>query len=442
MIYTLLKFLLQPLHRMYYKRIIVEGKENIPRDGVIFTSNHQNAMMDAMAIVAASGRKPWFMARADMFTLAFYRFFLGIFRIIPIYRQRDGKEGLKKNNDVFEQAATMLVKGHSLALFPEAGHAEHRRLQALRKGFVRIGFQALEKSGFDKEIAIIPVGLYYSDFTSFRHTLHVRFGKPVNLSHYKELYEKNPQKAFNIVKSKVAKRIIPMMINIKNQEYYHTFERMVTLYTESLLPELGYEDRIERILFLTKQKVIYLMNHLLEQNPEAFQELRIRLDDYFNDAARLHFNDVEVQRFQVKPVSLTGRAAGLLLLLPFALYGAGVNIIPYIIAGKAAESAGDKHFLSTYKFGISVIAFPVFYALLAWGFSMLPFASIISVISFVLSLPLSGLIAYKWRHWMREWYVNRKLKKAVRRKEGEVYHMLVQRKELLEYIDKIMAPYF
>jgi hypothetical protein len=43
---------------------------------------------------------------------------------------------------------------------------------------------------------------------------------------------------------------------------------------------------------------------------------------------------------------------------------------------------------------------------------------------------------------MREWYVNRKLKKAVRRKEGEVYHMLVQRKELLEYIDKIMAPYF
>ncbi|MDZ7774728.1 MAG: 1-acyl-sn-glycerol-3-phosphate acyltransferase [Bacteroidales bacterium] len=99
----------------------MEGKENIPHGGVIFTSNHQNAMMDAMAIVAASGQKPWFMARADMFTSAFYRFFLGIFRIIPIYRQRDGKEGLKKNNDIFEQAATMLVKGHSLALFPEAG---------------------------------------------------------------------------------------------------------------------------------------------------------------------------------------------------------------------------------------------------------------------------------------------------------------------------------
>lgn len=442
MIYTLLKILLQPLHRLYYKKIIIEGRENIPQGGVIFTSNHQNAMMDAMAIVAASGRKPWFMARADMFTSAFYRFLLRIFRIVPIYRQKDGKEGLKKNDDVFDAAADLLVKGRSLALFPEAGHAEHRRLQALRKGFVRIGFRALEKSAFEKDIAIVPVGIYYSDFTAFRHSLHVRFGKPVYLAHYKELYEKNPQKAFNIVKSKVAKRIIPMMINIKNLDYYHTFERMISLYTERLLPELGHEVRDESTLFLTKQKVIYLMNHLLEQNADAFHELRLQMDDYFNEATRLGFQIEEINRFERQPVSVAVRAVALLLLLPVALYGVANNIIPYLVVKKSAASAGDRHFLSTYKFGISVIAFPVFYALMAWGFYELAQPSAAVLAAFVASLPVAGWVAYKWRHWTREGYVNLKLKKALKAKKGEVYQMMEQRRELLDQIDRLMAPYF
>lgn len=441
MIYSILKILLLPVHRFYYKKIIVEGKENIPKGSVIFTSNHQNAMMDAMAIAATSGRKPWFMARADMFTSAFYRFLLSVFRILPIYRKKDGKDGLKKNDDVFDDAANLLLKGKSLALFPEAGHAEHRRLQALRKGFVRIGFKALEKSEFKQEIAIVPVGIYYSEFSQFRQYLHVRYGKPVLLSHYRELYESKPQKAFNIVKSQVAKRIIPMIINIKNYDYYHTFERLISFYTERILPMLGIGPRNERNLFLARQKIIYLMNHVLEHKPQQFHDLRLAIDDHFNDIKRLGFEVREIERFENKPVSMLPRILGLVLLFPVALYGFAWNVIPYYITRISAKKAGDPHFLSTYKFGVGVLAFPLFYLLTGWGLSQL-FTNSFEFLSWLLSLPLAGLIAYKWRHWFREWNVNRKLNKAVKSGQGDEFEMLKQRKALLEQIDALIEPYF
>ncbi|MCF8334746.1 MAG: 1-acyl-sn-glycerol-3-phosphate acyltransferase, partial [Bacteroidales bacterium] len=214
MLYKVLKLLIKPVHRLFYKKIIVEGKENIPDGGVIFTPNHQNALMDALAIITTSGRSPYFLARADMFTKAFYRAVLRLLRVVPVYRKSDGTQSLDRNKEVFSRASRLLTRNKSLAIFPEAGHNDKNRLQALRKGFVRVGFQAEEYASFEKSIAIVPVGVFYTDFTRFNEELHVRYGKPVYLQHYKELYRKNPQKAYNVVKSTVAKRIIPMMINI------------------------------------------------------------------------------------------------------------------------------------------------------------------------------------------------------------------------------------
>lgn len=441
MIYKILKLILLPVHRLYYKKIIVEGKENIPKGSVIFTSNHQNAMMDAMAIAATCGNNPYFLARADIFEKAFYRFFLRLLRIIPIYRKKDGKDGLKKNEDVFEDAARMISNGKSLALFPEAGHADHRRLQALRKGFVRIGFRALEQKNFENEVTIIPVGIYYTDFSRFRHNIHVSYGKPVKLSNYKELYENNQQKAFNVVKSTVAKRIIPMMINIKNYDYYHTFERLLALYAHHLLPDLGFSFGREKNLFLARQKVIYLMNHVLESKPDTFHELRLVLDEYFNELNRLGFDNEEVERFYSRKVSVGGRLTAMVLTAPLALAGMLTHILPYLITQKVVAMANDRHFDSTYKFAVGSISIAVFYALLLVGASFLISNPLWLVLAGI-SLPLTGFFAYKWQHWYREMKVVLRLKTALKKKEGDVYRMLEMRKDLLARIKKIVSPYF
>lgn len=66
--YAALKSYITLVHRIYYKKVFVQGKENIPANKpVIFAPNHQNALMDALAVISTVNKQPVFLARADMF---------------------------------------------------------------------------------------------------------------------------------------------------------------------------------------------------------------------------------------------------------------------------------------------------------------------------------------------------------------------------------------
>ena len=440
MLYKILKLLIKPVHRLFYKKIIVEGKENIPDGGVIFTPNHQNALMDAMAIITTSGRNPYFLARADMFTKAFYRVVLRLLRVIPVYRKSDGTQSLDRNKEVFSRASRLLTRNKSLAIFPEAGHNDKNRLQALRKGFVRVGFQAEEYANFETSIAIVPVGVFYTDFTRFNEELHVRYGKPVYLQHYKELYQKNPQKAYNVVKSTVAKRIIPMMINIKNQQYYYTFERIVTIYNERLLPSLGIGKKTRQNLFRARQKVVYLLNLVLEKTPDVFENIRLKVDDYYNDMERLGYDDRSIREALNHKKNLPLNTLLLILTAPVYAYGFIHNILPYIIPRAIAKKGGDIHFISTYKFAYGVVFFTIFYTAEILGMSGLIDGWWLVV--YGLSLPVTGLIAYHWNNIRQKLLRQYRLQKAQKNQSGELYELLAKRQQVVEALDKAVESYF
>jgi len=52
----------------FYKKFVVLGSENIPIDKpLIFTPNHQNALMDALALLFSMNKILVFIARSDYF---------------------------------------------------------------------------------------------------------------------------------------------------------------------------------------------------------------------------------------------------------------------------------------------------------------------------------------------------------------------------------------
>ncbi len=441
MIYYLLKLLIKPIHRLFYKRVIIEGKSNIPEGAVIFTPNHQNAMMDALAVITTSGRNPYFLARADFFSKFFMRILLSLLRTIPVYRKKDGAQSLDKNEQVFDKASRLLTKGKSLVIFPEAGHNDQNRLQALRKGFVRIGFKAQEFSGFKEDIFVVPVGIFYSDMTRFRGSVHIRYGKPVSLKTYKELYEKNPQKAFNVVKSNIAKRIIPMMINIKNQEHLQTFNRLITIYHEKLLPALGMEKKNEKNLFLSRQKVVYLLNQIYERTPEVFNNIRLKVDDYFNELKRLNYSDKTIKDYLNNNFNIPAKTVILTLTLPVFIYGFIHNIFPYIIPKMIAGKYAGKHYKSSFKFGIGLLTFPLFYALEIILASFIIKTAYILIL-YGLSIPATGLAAFYWYQSAAKLRNKIKLSIAEKREKGEYYEMLRKRREIISAVDEAVSPYF
>ena len=70
LLYSLAKAYMLFAFRMFYGKIIIRGKENIPNDsGFIIAPNHRNALMDALvaALITPKGKTTSFLARSDLF---------------------------------------------------------------------------------------------------------------------------------------------------------------------------------------------------------------------------------------------------------------------------------------------------------------------------------------------------------------------------------------
>ena len=67
--YTLIRTYSRCIFKAFYKKVHIRGFDHVPHtDPVIFAPNHQNALMDALAIVYTCGTlQPVFLARQDVF---------------------------------------------------------------------------------------------------------------------------------------------------------------------------------------------------------------------------------------------------------------------------------------------------------------------------------------------------------------------------------------
>ena len=113
-LWQLIWFFVKIAMKVFYKNITIEGKENIPRNcPIIFASNHQNALMDPLAILYASNMQVVFAARADMFKNKTVTKILYFLKIIPIFRMKDGKENLQKNKYLISHSTLDISKNSS-----------------------------------------------------------------------------------------------------------------------------------------------------------------------------------------------------------------------------------------------------------------------------------------------------------------------------------------
>ena len=274
------------------------GRDNIPAPGTptLVAMNHQNAFLDALGVLMSKDDRRWhFIARADAFDIhpLFGKFILWA-GVLPAFRlQYQGEEALANNDETFRLTEEGLLSGQSVLIFPEAGHQDKHWLGTFSYGYTRLAFQAAEKAHFEKEIFILPAANHYSEYIGLRQSMLVRFGTPVSLQPYYELYKTKPRTAQREVNKLVRSQIEDMMLNIKDLEHYKDIDFLrhclhepqaplpeeleadkalvrslegkdltpVTEYREAL-EEAGLEDRVfreEPFAFLTVMQVLSLV---------------------------------------------------------------------------------------------------------------------------------------------------------------------------------------
>ena len=379
--------------RIYYKKIVAENIENIPKDeAFIFAPNHQNALMDPLVVIYTSKTQPYFLARADIFKRSFISAILNKLRIRPVYRIRDGKDSLKKNKDVFKDSIKILKSGIPLGLFPETTHNNKRAMLPIKKGVQKIAFQAEEENDFELGLKILPVGICYSNYENFRTVVYVRFGTPFTVTEFKDIYLENQQKALLKFRDKIAESLRPLMIDIQNNEYYQTYENSMEICNSSIREKLNLQINNQLSKFTADKKIIELLDIYYEKSPENFKVYSKKVQEYSKILKVLNLRDwlVEKRIFSFSEISL--EIISLILLLPINIFGILFNYLPYKIPMLAIKNVKDHQFHSSIKFVVGLIIFPIFY-LIYW--IVFFFTTNFNISLFlIICLPFSGILAF------------------------------------------------
>lgn len=324
----------------YYKRIKVLGKSNIPKKGaVLFVSNHQNALIDPLIIGTTNNRNTHFLTRAGVFKKKLIIKFFNSVQMIPIYRIRDGRNELSKNEAIFNKCNTILHHKKALLIFPEGGHNLARRVRPLSKGFTRILFGTFQKHP-ELTIQVVPVGLNYNSILNHPASCTVIYGEPICANDYWD--KDNLYTSTNQLKEVVRNRMKLLTTHIENTESY---------------------DAI--LLKLEMDQVDFL-------NPQKVNEYISRLDQVTLGT-------------ETKPTYKRS----------FIYYLFIINsCIPWLLWRKTLEKIKEVEFVSTFRFAFGITLFPLFYILQSYLIKILfnnNSASIYLICSILLGLLVTKL---------------------------------------------------
>jgi 1-acyl-sn-glycerol-3-phosphate acyltransferase len=385
------------IFHLFYKRIYVFGKENIPKGcPVIYAPNHQNAVMDPLAVLFTQRRPTVFLARADVFKGKRTASFLASLKILPVYRQRDGVENLSKNDGVFDATVKVLKENKPVCLMAEGNHGNQNKLRPLVKGMFRIALSAQESiADKQKGVQIVPVGLYYHDYAKFNQKLVVNYGKPISIDDYYERYKEKPALTLNQLRADLAEKMSEQMIDIQTDTYYN----MVQFVQSEFSRERSKKKPKDQ--FWIQKQLCDGFNRAIAQNALFLPQLLGFVNEYTGFLKQHDLRDwvVEKGKFPLWDRFINFMAC--LVLFPFLMFGGLINWLPFTIPAIPTKKIKDRQFHSSVKYALSIFVFPIYYliiGLIAW----LMVKSVFATLAFLTFSALSGFIALKCRNmWVK-----------------------------------------
>ena len=325
------------------------GRDNInPEDNLIFAPNHQNALMDALAVLFTLKGQPVFLARADVFKKKFIASILYSFKILPVYRIRDGYGTLKENDEIFKKTIDVLKNRNGLVILPEGNHEGFRRLRQLKKGICRIAFQADDATGNKLPIKIIPVGLEYSNYQRFRQVLTVVYGKPVPISEYRDAYKDKPETALVQLRDRLSDEMKKIMVHIESEEDYDAINELRSIINEP------YSDNLRFPKLFRDKVLIEKLKRTQNNDPKLYKKI-IGLALSVKDNSQLL--NIDYRLLRKKKHTLFRLIAGILSMIatfPLFLFGNIFNLTFLYLSDLSIRNIKDKQFHSSIRYGASL----------------------------------------------------------------------------------------
>lgn len=394
--YWLLRFYQNILFKLYFKTEIVGMEKLPPNTTFIFAPNHQNALIDALAMLTLKHNwQPIFLARADIFKKPLVSKILTFLKIMPVYRIRDGFENLSLNDRIFLKTMDIIRNGNGLVILPEGNHAGYKRLRQLKKGIARIALQSEDASDGSLNIHIVPVGLDYSNYVKYRSKLLIRIGKPFPVKKYLDLYRHNKALAYNALIDELSERIKAEMIHIEDEVNYDEYLFLTQLFPKRFIKENLLPNTLNQA-FEINQRLISKLDQLKESDRNTFNGI-IQLAHELRSCASS--NRIKPQALPLtlsKAINLFWMIPLFIFLSPAAILGFINHIIPIVIPYRLSKKFEDVQFHSSVRHAASLLLLPIAYLVQTVIVGLL-FKSVGIAFLYLLFSPVSALILYYWR---------------------------------------------
>jgi 1-acyl-sn-glycerol-3-phosphate acyltransferase len=424
-----------------HNKTIMIGMAKIPANKpILFAPNHQNALSDPMAVLLNTRFQPVWLARADIFKNKTAAAILRFLKIMPVYRMRDGKDNLAKNDTTFGNSIKVLESHGALALFPEAAHTGKRQMISHKKAVPRIVFMAEEKTDQDLDIQIIPTGIYYSSYWKFNRNLIVNFGDPIPANQFLNEYKENPNAATLTMRESIYAGIEPLVFDIRSKNYYEDFELITDIYGEHFLANQGQKNSIVN-LFKSNQKLAKSLDKLEAENPAETKNLVEQANAYSLLVKKYKLRSWLVENPQNNFLRIILNKLILLLGLPIFVFGFLLNAIPFFtIDTIIRKKIKEKAFWSTFSLGIGMFLFPIIYLLELLALSWL-IPGIWLKLVFLISLPFAGKLAFKWYIIYRKTLGRARLFFLKIFDNSKYQHLINSKENLFKELDRLFYNY-
>ena len=429
--YRVFKHYVRFLHsRVFYKKVYYIDKENIPEQGVpvVFASNHQNCACDPLLLLLGLENEshPYVVARGDVFGKSpIADKFFNWLGLVPAFRLNfDGAEALQKNEAMLATTEQKLLEGNRLIIFPEGGHQDKHYLGEFSFGYTRLAFQAAEKANFEKDIVIVPCCNHYSDYFEAKTEALYRFGEPVHLQPYYELYKTKPRTAQREVNKIVRQRIQAMMLDVQDVENYDVVEflmdkglrikdaRRISIDSENSNTKVispsscvlypSSKQPLPARLEAEKAVVAALAKEKAEQ-PEVFEARCKEVRNILAECKKRHLDYRNLHKGSVWRA--LGHTLLSLLILPIWIVSLWPNLLLYALPLMFLKT--DKMFTNTWRLILAVVVGVPFFLLLTLFVAGFGFGWWWQALAWILLYPLTVDIAwYGWKHLQRtvqEW---------------------------------------
>lgn len=440
--YNFLKYLAGFIIAFYY-RVNYRNIDKLPKGvAMIIVANHTNAFLDSLILGGRVPRKMYSLPRGTIF-FDQSKFVLMIFRwarMIPVFRQMEGDEYLKRNFESFEFLKDALGKKESLQIFPEAICIQERRLKPSKKGAAKIMLGAEKKFGYNLNIQVVFLGMNYKHAPSFDSSLFLNYSRPYVIRDFFKLYQENEGRGINELTTFIDKMLKNQVIHIDDSSLDELVEQTELVYKPHLFQQYSLDKRKSLHQFIISREIAKAVNYFHKNQDERLVSVKNKLRQYVKQLDELGIKDHWLIN-KVYPLSILTLLVCLTLTLPLHIYGLLTNLIPAGIPKYLANKMVKKdEFYSSAVVLTAMTTYLVMIPLYALVVSLI-YKSLSMGILFAASVILFGKFSTYYFSWQCTCMEMIDALRVKVNEKGKLFGLLVLRADIVDNLSELKVSF-